>query len=71
MSEYDQFSSEELLLVIEEYGRAEAEKERERIIALIELSLDCEFTEYDYLGFRDHSEYCKACELVALIKGEN
>lgn len=47
------------------------EYERERIIALLEQYLDCEFTDYDYLGFRDHSPYCKACELVALIKGEN
>ena len=40
MSKYDQFSSEELLQVIEEYGRAEAEKERERIIELLKSMSD-------------------------------
>ena len=45
--------------------------ERERITALLKSKLDCEFTNYDILGSLDHSEHCKACELIALIKGEN
>lgn len=37
--------------------------ERERIIEILHSNLDCEFTAYDYLGFRDHSPYCVACAI--------
>lgn len=56
---------------VEAYNEKIRKEERERIIELLELNLDCEFTDYDYLGFRDHSEYCRACEIIALIRGEN
>lgn len=45
--------------------------ERERIIEFLEHSLEHEYSEPDWMGFRAHLDWCKDCGLIAEIKGEN